>query len=463
MSDVFYLNIPRGRVPRGASGAASAAPTVSLHDPLSRAVSPASSNARWGVVPMVVGVLSVGCALSLAVRLWQYRQQCLSSIMSGGGRVLRGEGGKPQLRRRRRRCSSLLHNARRDDTPLSQKEPVRLTKDESIPSPTAHLPEANDGCCDDDNRRNGLQWHSLDQHGEAGDEDFDTRTSSLNSPLVFVTTTGERYKRVSQLGRGGCGLVYKCFNLNTGQVVAVKEVRLEESTDGDRAEEMRSEFELLSRVSHPNIIRVIGCHVGKKHARLFLEWAAGGSLCDVMKAIDRSFASGLHEDLVQSYVRQILEALQCLHEHGIIHRDLKPQNLLVDHSGRLRVTDFGLSRLVAEGASAVETVVAGTPRYLAPEAISAGRFSCGSDLWAVGATMSELFTGRPPWSHLGVQQLPSLLYHIANNPEDHPVIPTHISEEAKEFMAQCFRPEPGDRGTAAILLQHPFLTRERGE
>ncbi|KAF8300303.1 putative STE/STE11 serine/threonine-protein kinase [Trypanosoma cruzi] len=463
MSDVFYLNIPRGRVPRGVSGAASAAPTVSLHDPLSRAVSPASSNARWGVVPMVVGVLSVGCAFSLAVRLWQYRQQCLSSIMSGGGRVLRGEGGKPQLRRRPRRCSSLLHNARRDDTPLSQKEPLRLTTDESIPSPTAHLPEANDGCFDDDNRTNGLEWHSLDHQGEAGDEDFDTRTSSLNSPLMFVTTTGERYKRVSQLGRGGCGRVYKCFNLNTGQVVAVKEVRLEESTDGDRAEELRSEFELLSRVSHPNIIRVIGCHVGKQHARLFLEWAAGGSLCDVMKAIDRSFASGLHEDLVQSYVRQILEALQCLHENGIIHRDLKPQNLLIDHAGKLRVTDFGLSRLVAEGASAVETVVAGTPRYLAPEAISAGRFSCGSDLWAVGATMSELFTGRPPWSHLGVQQLPSLLYHIANNPEDHPVIPAHISEEAKEFMAQCFRPEPGDRGTAAILLQHPFLTGERRE
>ncbi|EKF30505.1 kinase, putative [Trypanosoma cruzi marinkellei] len=375
-------------------------------------------------------------------------------------RVARG-GGKQQLRRRPRRGFSFVHNAKRDDTPLSQKEPVRSSTDESIPSPIAHLPEANDGCCYDDNGRNGQEWHSLDKQGEAADGDFDTRTSSLNSSPVFVTTTGERYKRVSQLGRGGFGRVYKCFNLNTGQVVAVKEVPLEESSDVNRAEELRSEFELLSRVSHPNIIRVIGYHVGKQHARLFLEWAAGGSLCDVMKAIDRSFASGLQEDLVQSYVRQMLEALQCLHEHGIIHRDLKPQNLLIDHAGRLRVTDFGLSRLVAEGASAVETVVAGTPRYLAPEAISAGRFSCGSDLWAVGATMSELFTGQPPWSHLENQYLPSLLYHIANSPEDHPVIPAHISEEAKAFMAQCFRSEPGDRGTAAILLQHPFLTRER--
>ncbi|KEG10437.1 kinase [Trypanosoma grayi] len=276
---------------------------------------------------------------------------------------------------------------------------------------------------------------------------------------------GERYQRVSRLGRGGFGTVYKCINLETGQLVAVKEVRLAAEPDGNSAEELRSEFELLSRVEHPNIIRLLGHRVGRRHARLFLEWAAGGSLYDMMKHIG-ALSSGLQEDLVRSYVQQILAALQCLHEHGIIHRDLKPQNVLVDHAGVLRVTDFGLSRLLSDEASVIETVIAGTPRYMAPETIRAGRFSCGSDLWAVGATMSELLTGRTPWSHLQpphVQQMPSLLHHISNHPDEHPVIPEHISDAAKEFMMQCFRPEPRERGTAASLLQHTFLKREKKE
>ncbi|RNF18726.1 protein kinase [Trypanosoma conorhini] len=98
---------------------------------------------------------------------------------------------------------------------------------------------------------------------------------------------------------------------------------------------------------------------------------------------------------------------------------------------------------------------------MAPESIRDGRFSCGSDLWALGAVASELFTGRPPWSHLEAHQLPALLYRIANHPEEHPVIPAHASAAAQDFMARCFRPEPGDRGTAASLLRHPFLTLER--
>ncbi|ESL05865.1 protein kinase [Trypanosoma rangeli SC58] len=417
---------------------------------------------------MTVGVVAVGCVLSAAVRFWLYRRRCESALTPGGVCVSwMGRGQRLQRRRpppwRHRR---LVQRTGRGGDPASPKEAVGPGTEKALLPAVGHPPEASQVGSDDGDNRDEVELSRSSHCAEVAEARYDApSSSSQDSSLVFITTTGEQYKRVSQLGRGGFGSVYKCFNLTTGEVVVVKEVRLAEhgdnSSGSSSAEELRCEFELLSRVTHPHIIRVIGYHVGRRHARLFLEWAAGGSLMDVVKGVGASFASGVPEDLVHSYVRQMLEALQCLHEHGIIHRDIKPQNMLIDHSGRLRVTDFGLSRLIGEGVSAVETTVAGTPRYMAPETISGARFSCGSDLWAMGAVMSELFTGRPPWSHLETHQLPALLYHIANHPEEHPIIPAHISAEAKDFMAQCFRPEPADRGTAASLLQHPFLTRGR--
>ncbi|RNE99991.1 protein kinase [Trypanosoma rangeli] len=468
MSDVFYLNVPRIRMPRGASSEVPRAAALRLQEALPQVTRVATPDGGWGVLPMAVGIVAVGCVLSAAVRFWQYQRRC-GSALTPGGVCVPWMGRGQQLQRRRLplwRHRRLVQSADMGGNPAAPKEAVGPGREKAPQPAVGHSPGASRIGGDDGDNRDGVELPRSAHYAEMADAHCDAlASSSQDSSLIFITTTGEQYKRVSQLGRGGFGSVYKCFNLTTGEVVVVKEVRLAEHSDknsnSSSAEELRCEFELLSRVTHPHIIRVIGYHVGRRHARLFLEWAAGGSLMDVVKGVGASFASGVPEDLVHSYVRQMLEALQCLHEHGIIHRDIKPQNMLIDHAGRLRVTDFGLSRLIGEGASAVETTVAGTPRYMAPETISGARFSCGSDLWALGAVMSELFTGRPPWSHLETHQLPALLYRIANHPEEHPVIPAHISAEAKDFMAQCFRPEPADRGTAASLLQHPFLTRER--
>lgn len=257
------------------------------------------------------------------------------------------------------------------------------------------------------------------------------------------------YQKLEELGAGNFGVVYKGRH-RTGNLVAIKEMPVKV------AHELKVEFDLLGGLTHPNVITILGFEVGQRHARLFLEWAAGGSLSDTIK----KFA--VDEVLLRSYTHQILLGLKFLHDHNLLHRDIKPRNILIDHKGQLKLTDFGLSRHI--GSIQDKTRMCGTPAYMAPEC-TLGRFSVASDIWAVGATMSEIMTREVPWSHLhgGIRNDGmALLFHIGReelqgNPNHHPIIPSALTDEARSFMRICFAPNPKDRGTCESLLQHPFL------
>ena len=265
----------------------------------------------------------------------------------------------------------------------------------------------------------------------------------------------DQYEKMKEIGRGAFGVVYIGRHIRTGELVAIKEM------DVQGADELRTEFEIMRHLNHENIVSVRDFEVGKKHARLYLEWVAGGSLAEILRhrQID-------DERLLAAYMRQILEGLAYLHENNVLHRDIKPRNILVDHKGGLKLTDFGLSRHLASMHD--KTKCAGTPIYMAPEVMH-GRFSVGSDIWALGATMCEMVTGQLPWSHIdpaifGSQM--ALMMHIAKFQGErghHPMIPKTLSPEAVSFMETCFAPLPEDRGSCRELLRHPFLKEEPRE
>jgi serine/threonine protein kinase len=261
-----------------------------------------------------------------------------------------------------------------------------------------------------------------------------------------------RFEKLKEIGKGAFGTVYIGRNTKTGELIAIKEMAVEDCA------ELEVEYRLLEGVGgHPNVVEVIGYEVGKRHARLFLEWVAGGSLADILKMRRIS-----EEGLLANYIRQILTGLQFLHESNLLHRDIKPRNILVTHKGELKLTDFGLSRHLASIGQ--QTRCCGTPVYMSPECMD-GRFSVGSDIWAVGATMSEMITGRLPWSHIDpviFNNQMALMLHIAKYKGDinhHPVVPPAgtVSDECRSFMLKCFAPNAEDRGTCAELLSHPFL------
>ena len=269
---------------------------------------------------------------------------------------------------------------------------------------------------------------------------------------------GTPYVRMEKLGEGGFGVVYKARHARTGDLVAIKQSK---EMDPHIVQELQREYQLIGGLAHANVVKVLGFEVDQRHARLYLEWCAGGSLADLIKRFPT-----ISEALLRNYTRQILSGLKFLHDHGILHRDIKPRNILVDHKGVLKLTDFGLSRHIESMAD--RTKMCGTPRYMAPECPS-GKFSFGSDIWAVGATLTELVSRTLPWSHLDkdVQATNmSLLFHIGNfrgNPLHHPIIPTSLSAEAQDFLATCFQQDPQARGTCDSLLMHPFLLVEDRE
>lgn len=272
---------------------------------------------------------------------------------------------------------------------------------------------------------------------------------TMRTPTIPLEESMGRFCKMEELGRGAFGVVFKGRHHRTGELVAIKEMAVADS------EELRVEYNLLLGLKHENIVNVLAFETGLRHARLFLEWVAGGSLADMIKQFP------MNEALVRNYTRQILQGLGFLHEHNIVHRDVKPKNILVDHRGVLKLTDFGLSRHIDSMRD--RTRAAGTPVYMAPECLK-GKFSVGSDIWAVGATVSEMLTQKLPWSHLAQHILSNqmaLLYHIASfngKPGHHPTIPRDASAECQDFMLKCFSPDPLRRGTCAELLEHPWFS-----
>ena len=198
---------------------------------------------------------------------------------------------------------------------------------------------------------------------------------------------GERYRLVSQLGRGGMGEVYRADDLRLGQTVALKFLPGTFGSDPARVAAFHAEVRLSREVTHPNVCRVHD--IGEVDGRIFLsmEFIDGEDLASLLRRIGRVPA-----DKALELARQICAGLAAAHERGVLHRDLKPANIMIDGRGRARLTDFGLAALT--GSVSAEDVRSGTPIYMAPEQFAGREVSARSDLYSLGLVLYELFTGK---------------------------------------------------------------------
>ena len=272
-----------------------------------------------------------------------------------------------------------------------------------------------------------------------------------------------------KLGEGSFGVVYKGFDNEQGQHVAIKELRGVSGADDAAAvnKALLDEFAIVTKLNHPNIVRVLSVSSTADTsagdgiaARIVMEWMPSGSL----EAILKRNGHRLHEGVVRRYAQEALKGLAYLHENGVVHRDIKPANLLVSADGTVRVADFGCSKFAAtQASSSAKTYrMVGTPLYLAPECIEKSDYASASDIWAWAATVNELASGVCPWSHLikPTASITSLLFQIctATPPNHHPVIAAHASQGLKGILEKCFSKTPGDRPTAAQLLTEAYFT-----
>ncbi|KAJ9182070.1 hypothetical protein P3X46_006102 [Hevea brasiliensis] len=270
-----------------------------------------------------------------------------------------------------------------------------------------------------------------------------------------------RWRKGELIGCGAFGRVYMGMNLDSGELLAVKQVLIaansasKEKTQA-HIRELEEEVKLLKNLSHPNIVRYLGTAREDDSLNILLEFVPGGSISSLLGKL-----GSFPESVIRKYTKQLLLGLEYLHKNGIMHRDIKGANILVDNKGCIKLADFGASKKVVElatinGAKSMK----GTPYWMAPEVILQTGHSFSADIWSVGCTVIEMATGKPPWSQQ--YQEVAALFHIGTT-KSHPPIPEHLSVEAKDFLLKCLQKEPNLRPTASDLLQHPFVTGEYQE
>ncbi|GBG59479.1 hypothetical protein CBR_g38503 [Chara braunii] len=276
------------------------------------------------------------------------------------------------------------------------------------------------------------------------------------TPVAKENPAPIRWRKGELIGAGAYGRVYMGMNLDSGELLAVKQVLIAvNSTTKERAQEhirgLEEEVAVLRNLSHLNIVRYLGTDREEDALNIFLEFVPGGSIASLLSKFG-SFT----EKVIRLFTRQLLQGLEYLHNHHIMHRDIKGANILVDNKGCIKLADFGASKKLADLATVSEGFksMKGTPYWMAPEVIKQTGHGRQADIWSVGCTVIEMSTGKPPWSQF--QHQVSALFAIASSTAP-PPIPEHLSNEAKDFLLSCFKRDPKERPSAGELLKHPFV------
>lgn len=276
----------------------------------------------------------------------------------------------------------------------------------------------------------------------------------MRSPSKNDWIKYDRWKLGELLGSGTSGAVYKCMN-DKGQLFALKKQSI--GNDKESYDKLINEIEIMSMLSHPNIVGYKGVKMNceENDAFIFLELVSGGSIASLLSTVGPFQVS-----VIKGYLQQILCGLDFLHKKDIIHRDIKGANILVDTKGRLKLADFGASKLKL-GSTLEMSNLTGTPYFMAPEVLGQNKYGRKGDIWAVGCTIIEMLTASPPWKDrnlTGIVQLHALLQSWDGPP---PYGAAEVSPALQECLELCFKKNPEERPTASDLLGCDFLSKSR--
>uniref|UniRef100_A0A674AUD0 Mitogen-activated protein kinase kinase kinase 4 n=1 Tax=Salmo trutta TaxID=8032 RepID=A0A674AUD0_SALTR len=278
----------------------------------------------------------------------------------------------------------------------------------------------------------------------------DTPKSYDNVMHVGLRKVTFKWQRGNKIGEGQYGKVYTCINVDTGELMAMKEIRFQPN-DHKTIKETADELKIFEGIKHPNLVRYFGVELHREEMYIFMEYCDEGTLEEVSRL-------GLQEHVIRLYSKQTTTAINVLHEHGIVHRDIKGANIFLTSSGLIKLGDFGCSVKLNNAQTMPGEVnsTMGTAAYMAPEVITRAKgegHGRAADIWSLGCVLIEMVTGKRPWHEY--EHNFQIMYKVGMGHK--PPIPEKLSTEGKDFLGHCLESEPKRRWTASTLLDHPFV------
>jgi len=286
------------------------------------------------------------------------------------------------------------------------------------------------------------------------------------------------------LGKGGYSWVKRGQDIKTGKIVALKFMeKADVSWVKEQAKQVETEIEALKNIRHQNVMKLYAynlnaqyptatgaaakddTHGNKKRDSeqkyidtilLVLEYAPGGELFDILY-----YTSALKETVARTYFKQIINGLEACHNANVVHRDLKPQNLLLDSKFNLKITDFGLSKIIQSDADAVmKTTYVGTRGYQAPELLLNQKYDLKCDIFSVGVILFILMAGYPPFEQASKNDKwfkPLMQGKIDKFWKAHQKSPIAKIPEAKDMLTKMLAFNPKDRIDIEGIKKHPWM------
>lgn len=242
-----------------------------------------------------------------------------------------------------------------------------------------------------------------------------------------------RFSVIEEINRGSMGVIYKARDTVLDDIVAIKILNDYLCEDPKAVERFKSEARAAKKLSHPFIVRIHDLFESGRKLFLSMEFIEGTDLKQILSGGNR-----LSEEKILHYFLQILDALHYAHSRSIVHRDIKPANIMITPDDRIKITDFGIAKILkAESITKSGTAIIGTPLYMSPEQIIGGEVDVRTDIYSLGIMLYEMVSGNPPFCNGNIEY-----HHVHTEPLK---VLVDVSPKLKEAIMKMIQKKPEER------------------